>query len=168
MEKDLRKKLGIDDWLELVKEDRNCNGAYISFGQYMYLLEKENQKLKDRLNTYENPEDLTLMFMYCDEKAKNKIKELQKQLEEKIVSEMKLKDELFNERKEYQGTYKDVRSEIKEYKNQQEEFIKYLEEPIKMIKEGNPINITEYTSAKLDVLEEILARYREIIGGDNK
>lgn len=49
MEKDLRKKLGIDDWLELVKEDRNCHGAYISFGQYMYLLEKENQELKKQL-----------------------------------------------------------------------------------------------------------------------
>lgn len=49
MEKDLRKKLGIDDWLELVKEDRNCNGAYISFGQYMYLLEKDNQELKKQL-----------------------------------------------------------------------------------------------------------------------
>lgn len=49
MEKDLRKKLGIDDWLELVKEDRNCNGAYISFGQYMYLLEKDNQDLKKQL-----------------------------------------------------------------------------------------------------------------------
>ena len=47
--KDLRKKLGIDDYLELVKEDRNCHGAYISFGQYMYLLEKENQELKNRL-----------------------------------------------------------------------------------------------------------------------
>ena len=53
MEKDLRKKLGIDDWLELVKEDRNCNGAYISFGQYMYLLEKENQELKKQLEEVE-------------------------------------------------------------------------------------------------------------------
>ena len=44
--KELRKNLGIDDYLELVKEDRNCHGAYISFGQYMYLLEKENQELK--------------------------------------------------------------------------------------------------------------------------
>lgn len=47
--KELRKNLGIDDYLELVKEDRNCHGAYISFGQYMYLLEKENQALKKSL-----------------------------------------------------------------------------------------------------------------------
>ena len=49
--------------------------------------------------------------------------ELKKQLEEKIISEMKLKDELFNKIKEYQETYKDVRIEIKEYKKQQKEFI---------------------------------------------
>lgn len=44
---DLRKKLGIDDWLEIIKEDRVCNGAYISIAQYMYLLEQENQKYKE-------------------------------------------------------------------------------------------------------------------------
>ena len=43
----------------------------------------ENQKLKAKIKTYEDPEDLTLMFMYCDEKAKDKINELKKQLEEK-------------------------------------------------------------------------------------
>lgn len=47
--------------------------------KYIENLEKENQKLKDRLNTYENPEDLTLMFMYCDEKAKDKIKCLEQE-----------------------------------------------------------------------------------------
>lgn len=47
---DLRKRLGIDDWLEIIKEDRVCNGAYISFAQYMYLLEKENQKYKEVIN----------------------------------------------------------------------------------------------------------------------
>lgn len=45
----LRKELGIDDWLELVKEDKNLGGAYISFGQYIYILEKENKSLKDKL-----------------------------------------------------------------------------------------------------------------------
>ena len=42
----------------------------------------ENQKLKAKIKTYEDPEDLTLMFMYCDEKAKDKINELKKELEE--------------------------------------------------------------------------------------
>lgn len=47
---DLRKRLGIDEWLEIIKEDRVCNGAYISFAQYMYLLEKENQTYKEVIN----------------------------------------------------------------------------------------------------------------------
>lgn len=46
------------------------------------LLETENKQLKEKINTYENPEDLTLMFMYCDEKAKDKIKQLKEVIEE--------------------------------------------------------------------------------------
>ena len=51
------------------------------------LLENQMQqdeivKLRNRINTYEDPEDLTLMFMYCDEKAKDKIKELKEVIEE--------------------------------------------------------------------------------------
>lgn len=45
-------------------------------------LQQENQELKAKIKTYEDPEDLTLMFMYCNEKAKDKIQELKKQLEE--------------------------------------------------------------------------------------
>ena len=43
---------------------------------------EENRRLKDKINTYEDPEDLTLMFMYCDEKAKDKIKQLKEVIEE--------------------------------------------------------------------------------------
>lgn len=43
---------------------------------------EENRRLKEKINTYENPEDLTLMFMYCDEKAKDKIKQLKEVIEE--------------------------------------------------------------------------------------
>ena len=46
------------------------------------LLEKENKELKEKIEMYENPEDLTLMFMYCDEKAKDKIKQLQSVIKE--------------------------------------------------------------------------------------
>ena len=43
---------------------------------------EEIKKLKEKINTYENPEDLTLMFMYCEEKAKDKIKQLKEVIEE--------------------------------------------------------------------------------------
>ena len=45
-------------------------------------IQQENKQLKEKINTYENPEDLTLMFMYCDEKAKDKIKQLKEVIEE--------------------------------------------------------------------------------------
>lgn len=44
-------------------------------------LQQENQQLKEKINTYENPEDLTLMFMYCDEKAKDKIEQLKEKVD---------------------------------------------------------------------------------------
>ena len=40
------------------------------------LLDYINQ-LETKINTYENPEDMTLMFMWCDEKAKDRIKQLE-------------------------------------------------------------------------------------------
>lgn len=83
--------------------------------------------------------------------------QLKKQLEDKILLEMKLENELFNKRKEYQETYKDVRIEIKEYKTQQKEFIKWLEEKEKrfdMI--GDPINSGACCG--------ILQKYKKIIG----
>ena len=51
---------------------------------------EENRRLKEKINTYENPEDLTLMFMYCDEKAKDKIKQLKEVIEEvrEVINKM--------------------------------------------------------------------------------
>ena len=54
---------------------------YGSIENYIYKLEQKNKELKEKINTYENPEDLTLMFMYCDEKAKDKIKQLKEVIE---------------------------------------------------------------------------------------
>lgn len=100
---------------------------------------------------------------------------LKKQVEEYIKQNMKLKDELFDKRKEYQDTYKDVRIEIKEYKTQQKEFINYLENEIKLYENDiqnfkkdykvyfSLINDLRVSKAKI---EEILQKYRSIIGDD--
>lgn len=85
--------------------------------------------------------------------------ELKEQLEEYIKSNMKLKEELSNKRKEYQDTYKDVRIEIKEYKTQQKEFILYLR------------HLSNWYSAdgvKQGMVNEILQKYKEIIGGKSE
>lgn len=112
---------------------------------------------------------------------------LKKQLNEKIVLEMKLKDELEGKRKEYQEVYKDVRIEIKSYKNQQKEFIEYLEDKLNMcdgfldtiksdleeISYAGRIAGKNYIATQImknetskKNYEEVLSKYKEIIGGE--
>ena len=50
MNKELRKKLAIDEYLDLIKDDKNLNMAYTSLAQYMCLLEQqleEKEKIID-------------------------------------------------------------------------------------------------------------------------
>lgn len=96
-------------------------------------------------------------------RVKEENQDLKKQLEEYIKQNMKLKDELFDKRKEYQDTYKDVRIEIKEYKSQQKEFIKYLEnEKDRLAREHSNI-----CKDKFDEVDDILQKYKSIIGAED-
>ena len=126
---------------------------------YVEMIEEENQELELELSGYRkaisnNKEILGL---------KEQKQELKKQLEEYIKQNMKLKNELFDKRKEYQDTYKDVRIEIKEYKTQQKEFIKWLEDYINLFDKKDI-----YEEGSCDMLEEILQKYRSIIGENNE
>ena len=67
-----------------LKEKLDCDLKWALKYDELFL---ENKKLKQKISTYEDPEDLTLMFMYCEEKTKDKIKELQNKID-------KLEDEL--------------------------------------------------------------------------
>lgn len=54
------------------------------------LLKKENKQLKEKLDKYENPEDMTLYSMWCTEKVKDENKQLKgnwNKLKEFIVKE---------------------------------------------------------------------------------
>lgn len=106
-------------------------------------------------------EDIETIQGYV-EMIENENEELKKQLEDKILSEMKLENELFNKRKEYQETYKDVRIEIKEYKNQQKEFINYLEDEIKRLEENNIYEPLQRMA--VETHKHNLSKYKEIIG----
>ena len=150
---------------------------------YVEMIEEENQKLKQKY--------LNVVADYETTMAENK--ELKKQLDtsnelvaQSVQTEMKLRDENNRLRKEYQDTYKDVRLEIKEYKTQQKEFIKWLEDKIQqqetLIAENQEksyflIYEDEKGSLKLSsqkayirriILEEILSKYKEIIGGKDE
>ena len=88
--------------------------------EYIENIKQENKQFKEKINTYENPEDLTLMFMYCDEKAKDKIK----QLKDKLKGVQEERDYLFNKTsvenkylQQERDKYKKVIEEVREYIN---------------------------------------------------
>ena len=53
-------------------------GEYLSLDTAKKIAEKDKEieRLNKKIEQYENPEDMTLMFMWCDEKAKDEIKRL--------------------------------------------------------------------------------------------
>lgn len=139
---------------QLPKEDVETVQGYVE------MIEKENQELNLELSGYRqailnNKEMLGL---------KEQNDKLKKQLEDYIKSNMKLKEELSNKRKEYQDTYKDVRIEIKEYKTQQKEFIKYLEDEIEACELTSDLIFNH--NKKMKIYKEILQKYKSITGDD--
>lgn len=60
---------------------RMCMNDVDRLLDYINNLQKENERFRTQLNTYENPDDLTLFYMWLDEKAKDKMKELQQENE---------------------------------------------------------------------------------------
>ena len=120
-------------------------------------LQQENKELKKQLEKkYEKLGTLTAEILY-DENTR-------------LVNEITVLKTENQKLKEMQCIFLGTgcQNKIKEYKNQQKEFIEYLEEPIKIITDGNPTNISEYTAGKLDALKEILSKYKEIIGGKDE
>lgn len=71
----------IEGLLETLENEHLCKKQYKLLEDYINNLQQENQQLKEKINTYENPDDLTLFYMWLDEKAKDKIKELKQKNE---------------------------------------------------------------------------------------
>ena len=116
--------------------------------------DEEMEKLKKiltsgRVRHYLNGEELDVV----EYKEYQKLEKENQELKEKLNCDLK-----------WAFKYDELYQENKKLKEQQKEFIEYLEEPIRIIKQGDLINISEYTSAKLDTLEEVLLKYKEIIG----
>ncbi len=67
MSEKLRKKLAIDEYLQLIKEDKNLNMAYTSLSQYMNSLEhqlEEKDKVIDEIEKRCNQEISSAMIQY--------------------------------------------------------------------------------------------------------
>lgn len=127
----------------------------------------ENQELKEKLDKYENPEDMTLMIMWCTEKIKDENEKLTKQLEEYQLQNVDLRADIMIQKMAFPNelikdkTFYDL-YDIPSYEEllvQQKEFIKWIEDYL---------NLFDYRDieeqAGYDMLEEILQKYKEIIG----
>lgn len=147
---------------------------------------RDNQELREKLDKYENPEDMTLMMMWCTEKVKDENKKLKQQLHEAslTIQEMAEQDiecpsnceklrqlKKLNEEKTKIGIADHKYASKCEDKviimeAQQKEFIKYLEKRYKDVTSviGSYGSNTDMLYSKKDILEEILQKYKEIIG----
>lgn len=134
--------------IDIQKEKQELKQKYLNAVADYETTMSELQELKKQIETYEDPKDLTLMFMYCDEKAKDKIRELKKQLEDKEERLERLRISAIGHAKRELDLEK-----------QQKEFIKWLEDYLNLF---DYRNIDE--QAGYDMLEEILKKYKEIIG----
>lgn len=77
----------------------DSNGKDIQIEVYEQLIEQlqqENQELKEKLDKYENPEDITLFAMWCTEKVKEENQKLQT-----IANNCKQLKDNWNKLKEY-------------------------------------------------------------------
>lgn len=110
----------------------------------------------------ENP---TNVFNYLElqkkynQVLKDKIKIQQENQELKNLN--RIYEEIISDDKE---NYKLFSSEIKQLGNQQKEFIEYITSYIELL--NDKPDLVELSQK--DILEEILSKYKEIIGGDNK
>lgn len=71
----------LEENMKLKKRIDNIKSHYETEIESNKYINDEYKRLKKQLDIYENPEDMTLMFMWCDEKAKDEIKRLKKQNE---------------------------------------------------------------------------------------
>lgn len=145
----------------------NCYGEN---ARCIDLLIKENQELKEKLNKYENPEDMTLMMMWCTEKVKDQNEKLKKQLE-KYQQELEKADSItqsyiFNGKEERKISYRKCLNMLDKKETQQKEFIKWLE--VYLEKNGYDYSRQSFNKTKLNVvgatLRVVLQKYKEIIG----
>lgn len=78
-----------NDNIHIIECDKNwCNAYGYEKSQlkedlldYITNLQQENEHFRTQVNTYENPDDYTLFYMWLDAKAKDKMKQLQEENE---------------------------------------------------------------------------------------
>ena len=125
--------------------------------QLILNLIKESQELKEKINKYENPDDMTLYTMWCTEKVKDENKKLQERVEYLERSNNRREDTILEQRQEIEllERYKTLYQSLKK---QKDEFTKYLEDESKEIYRDGGLRQT--------IFRQILQKYKSIIGDD--
>lgn len=127
------------------------------------LLENQMQqdeivKLRKIINTYEDPEDLTLMYMWCNEKAKDKIKQLEKCYCNRSDCSGRIKDS---------RKYDSVVQQLDKYKEVIEEVREYVDNNTEFEHDGDDYGYTEWVNIKpqnivfINELLQILDKIKE-------
>lgn len=145
---------------------------------------RDNQELRDKIDRYENPEDMTLMMMWCTEKVKDENEKLKQQLHESslTIQEMAEQDiecpsnceklrqlKKLNEEKTKIGIAdhkyaSKCEDKVVVMEAQQKEFIKYLED----YQDGASKSLDSYDCGINDCLGDVLSKYKEIVNGLNR
>lgn len=160
MNEELKVELGVNEWLKLIEEDKNLNGAYISICQYIYLTEKENQELNKQVDELKKQLDKAHDELYT---LKNKYNiRLLNQISENI--EPDCEDYYLAEIETKANKYDLIQT-------QQKEFISYLgNEKDRLVRECSQIYEDSLGKTRLvneDIFNEvndILQKYKSIIG----
>ena len=141
------------------------------------LLIKENQKLKEKVDKYENPEDMTLMMMWCTEKVKDENKKLNEALEVKSYCKYANKCDEFNDcsREEYEDMANanmklsiencDLKDENQKLNKQLEEALKNYEKEAYIVNKQTRQLTDEYENTKCqsDNVKSLLNQQKEFI-----
>ena len=141
-------------------------------------LRKQNETIQEKFKEWKKDIEKERKFYLCErdcafrlkeskkylsytqqiEKLKQENQELKKELEEKNKPQICIDNQDIEERYA-EGLYQDyLEEENKKYKNQQKEFIEWLESYLKLFD-----NKDIYEEGSYDTIEEILSKYKEII-----
>lgn len=131
---------------ELYEKTKDC--GRVQFIKLLMQKERENQSLKKQLEEVE--------FIVGLRQKRNLIHKFDKEYDEE--------DKKKNPNRDYAGIMPDAEEVYRRYytmKNQQKEFIEYLENYLNLFD-----NNDTYENGYYDCLEEVLNKYKEIIGDD--
>ena len=122
----------IKEILEYLKNDK-----YAGYKEQYKAIRKDYAKvlldyitnLQEKVNQYENPDDMTLFYMWLDEKAKDKMKELKQKNERLKENNQNMQIEMartWEENERLKQDIKDACIVIEKLKKEKKEVIEYI------------------------------------------